>query len=160
MKKNVQWETEISINAPIKKVWDATQDISLISAYHPEVGNVELISGQAKRGPGVEYKCVVPEGPRKGSCIERVLENVKYKKTTTLAVEDTWGLDKMLKNNIVDLMFEENGENKTILRFLGYYEPIGLKIKILNVILLRRKMRNRGNEVLMGLKDIVEKNQP
>ena len=29
MKKNVQWETKVSINAPIEKVWDATQDFSL-----------------------------------------------------------------------------------------------------------------------------------
>ncbi len=156
--KKVQWETKVSINAPIKKVWDVTQDLSSISDYHPEVGNVELISGQDRRSPGVEYKCVVLEGPRKGSCVERVIENIKYKKTTTLAVEDTWGLDKMLKNHIVDLMFEKNGENQTILHFLGYYEPIGLKVKILNILFLRRKMRKRGNEVLTGLKDIVEKN--
>jgi len=33
------------------------QDISLISDYHPEVEKVELLSGNAKRAPGVEYKC-------------------------------------------------------------------------------------------------------
>lgn len=34
MKKDLQWEVKISINAPVEKVWDATQDISLIPVYH------------------------------------------------------------------------------------------------------------------------------
>ena len=157
MKKNLQWEVKLSINAPVEKVWDATQDISLISAYHPEVEKVELLSGNAKRAPGVEYRCIIPEGrPRSGSCVERVIENVKNEKTTILAVEDTWGLSEMLKDYISEVTFEKKDENTTILHLLGYYEPIGLKVRVMNILFLRRVMKKRGREVLMGVKDLVE----
>ncbi len=160
MKRKLQWEVKIRINAPLKKVWDATQDISSIPIYHPEVEKVELLSNQNERAPGVEYKCVIPEGnPRSGSCIEKVIENVEYEKTTILAVEDTWGLSKMLKNYITDVTFEKADEQTTILHFSGYYDPIGLKVKIMNILVLRRIMKKRGKQVLTGLKDLVEKNQ-
>ena len=130
----------------------------MISAYHPEVKKVELLSGDAKRAPGVDYKCIIPEGkPRSGSCVERVIENVKYENTTILAVEDTWGLSEMLKNYITEVTFEKKDENTTILHFLGYYEPIGLKVRIMNTLFLKRIMKKRGKEVLMGVKDLVEK---
>ena len=159
MKKNLQWEVKVSINAPVEKVWDATQDISLISTYHPEVEKVELLSGNAKRAPGVDYKCIIPDGrPRSGSCVERVIENVKYEKTTTLAVEDTWGLSEMLKEYITEVTFEKKDNNNTILHMSGYYETIGLKTRIMNVLFLRRVMKKRGRTVLMGLKDLIEKN--
>ena len=130
----------------------------MISAYHPEVKKVELLSGDAKRAPGVDYKCIIPEGkPRSGSCVERVIENVKYENTTILAVEDTWGLSEMLKNYITEVTFEKKDETTTILHFLGYYEPIGLKVRIMNTLFLKRIMKKRGKEVLMGVKDLVEK---
>jgi len=158
MEKKPQWEVKVSINAPVEKVWDATQEISLIPAYHPEVEKVELLSGNDKRAPGVEYKCIIPEGkPRSGSCVEKVIENVKYEKTVTLAVEDTWGLSKMLKEYITDVTFEKK-DNATILHMLGYYEPIDLKVRIMNILFLKRIMKKRGRNVLMGVKDLVEKN--
>ena len=121
MKKKLQWEVKVIINAPVEKVWDATQNISLIPTYHPEVEKVELLSGNDKRAPGVEYKCIIPEGkPRSGSCVEKVIENVKYEKTTILAVEDTWGLSKMLKDYVTEVTFEKKDKNTTILHFLGY----------------------------------------
>ena len=130
----------------------------MISAYHPEVKKVELLSGDAKRAPGVDYKCIIPEGkPRSGSCVERVIENVKYENTTILSVEYTWGLSEMLKNYITEVTFEKKDENTTILHFLGYYEPIGLKVRIMNTLFLKRIMKKRGKEVLMGVKDLVEK---
>ena len=159
MKKDLQWEVKVSINAPVEKVWDATQDISLIPTYHPEVEKVELLSGNVERAPGVEYKCIIPEGrPRSGSCVEKVIENVKYEKTTILAVEDTWGLSEMLKEYITEVTLEKKDENTTILHLVGYYEPIGLKVRIMNTLFLRRVMKKRGREVLMGVKDLIEKN--
>ena len=159
MKKDLQWEVKVSINAPVEKVWDATQDISLIPTYHPEVEKVELLSGNVERAPGVEYKCIIPEGrPRSGSCVEKVIENVKYEKTTILAVEDTWGLSEMLKEYITEVTLEKKDENTTILHLVGYYEPIGLKVRIMNTLFLWRVMKKRGREVLMGVKDLIEKN--
>ena len=159
MKQKLQWEVKVIINAPVEKVWDITQDISLIPVYHPEVEKVEFLSEQTNRAEGVEYKCIIPEGkPRSGSCVEKVVENDKYKKTTTLAVEDTWGLSEMLKNYTTDLIFEKIDDKTTTLHFQGYYEPNGFKNKLLNILILRRVMKKRGKVVLIGIKDLTEKN--
>ncbi|MGA2676563.1 MAG: SRPBCC family protein [Methanobacterium sp.] len=158
MKQKIQWEVKVSINAPVEQVWDVTQDLSLIPVYHPEVEKIEFLSDQTNRAEGVEYKCIIPEGkPRSGSCVEKVVENDKYKKTTTLAVEDTWGLSEMLKNYTTDLIFEKIDDTTTTLHFQGYYEPIGFKNKILNILILRRVMKKRGKVVLIGIKDLIEK---
>ena len=158
MKQKIQWEVKVSINAPVEQVWDVTQDLSLIPVYHPEVEKIEFLSDQTNRAEGVEYKCIIPEGkPRSGSCVEKVVENDKYKKTTTLAVEDTWGLSEMLKNYTTDLIFEKIDDTTTTLHFQGYYEQIGFKNKILNILILRRVMKKRGKVVLIGIKDLIEK---
>ncbi len=65
MRREPQWNVKIRINAPVAKVWDAIEDLTLIPKYHPDVRSVEYLSGQTKRAEGVTYKCVVPEG-RKG----------------------------------------------------------------------------------------------
>ena len=75
MKTKPQWKVEVHVTAPIAKVWEAIDDLSLIPQYHPDVRHVECLSGQTKRAPGVTYKCVVPEG-RKGWCVEQVVEHV------------------------------------------------------------------------------------
>ncbi len=158
MKQKLQWEVKVSINAPVEQVWNVTQDLSLIPVYHPEVEKIELLSNQTNRAAGVEYKCIIPEGkPRSGSCVEKVVENIKYKKTTTLAVEDTWGLSEMLKDYTTDLLFEKNDDKTTTLHFQGYYEPIGFKNQLMNLIILRRIMKKRGKVVLTGIKNLIEK---
>lgn len=64
----------------------------------------------------------------------------------------------MLKDYISEVTFEKKDKNTTILHLSGYYEPIGLKVRIMNILFLRRVMKKRGREVLMGVKDLVEKN--
>ncbi len=91
MRREPQWKVEIRVNAPVTKVWDAIEDLTLIPKYHPDVRSVEYLSGQTKRAPGVAYKCVVPEG-RKGWCVERVVENIPNRRTSVAFPEDSWGM--------------------------------------------------------------------
>ena len=67
--KRLQWTVEVRVHAPVEKVWEAVEDLTLIPQYHPEVRSVECLSGQTRRAPGVTNKCVIPEG-RKGWCVE------------------------------------------------------------------------------------------
>jgi Polyketide cyclase / dehydrase and lipid transport. len=155
MKRKQQWSASNIINASLEEVWEATQDLSLIPGYHPVVAEVELLSGQQRRSPGVEYQCIVAKGPQKGSCVERVIENIPYEKTSTLSVSDTWGLSEMMKDFVIETTFEKLSEDKTILIFTGFYEP---KSRILNVLIFKRKMKKRGIDVINGIKEMVEKN--
>src|SRR5262245_53047565 len=63
--RNLQWQVEETIDAPLDRTWAAIEDLSLIPQYHPVVRTVEFPSGFGRRAPGVEYKCIVPTGPRR-----------------------------------------------------------------------------------------------
>jgi len=74
-KSELQWMTDIQINARLGDVWAVIDDLTLVPRYHPEVKLVEYLSGHTRRAPGVTYRCTIPDGPRKGWCVERVIEH-------------------------------------------------------------------------------------
>jgi hypothetical protein len=155
MKGQFQWKATVQINASSKRVWDIIDDISLIPQYHPEVGKVDLISGQSKRAVGVKYQCNILEG-RKGSCIEEVVEYIPNRKMSTGMREDTWGMSKMFTDFLAETTVIPRSENSTILQFEAFYNPVGLKNKLLNFLLLRRIMKKRAIQTLHGIRRISE----
>lgn len=156
MNRKFQWEVEININAPLKKVWDAIEDLSLIPQYHPDVRTVEYVSGQTKRAKGVSYKCIVPEG-RKGWCIERVIEHIPYQKTTIDFPEDSWGLSRMFSDFVTEIKVRPGENDSTIGTLVAYYNPKRVITRVVNALFLRRVMRKRARQTLAGFKNLVEK---
>lgn len=144
------------VDAPVASVWAVVEDLTLIPRYHPDVRDVELVSGDSTRAPGVTYKCVIPEGPRKGWCVERVVENVPFRRMSIDVPEDSWGLGRMMDGFLAELTLEPVGDEATVVRLRAFYGPRDLKARLLNVILLRRTMRKRAGLTLEGLKRLVE----
>jgi Polyketide cyclase / dehydrase and lipid transport len=156
MKKGpFQWRTSVTVRAPKQRVWGIVNDISLIPQYHPEVRHVDLLSGQRARAVGVRYQCTIPEG-RKGSCIEEVVEYVPGERTATAFPEDTWGMSKMFADFVVETILVPQGEDETVLVLEAYYEPIGWKTRLLNVLFLRRLMARRALRTIDGIKRLAE----
>ncbi|MGH8014899.1 MAG: SRPBCC family protein, partial [Candidatus Zixiibacteriota bacterium] len=155
MRKNPQWRIEIKINAPLKKVWDIGDDLTLIPQFHPEVRTVEFISGQTRRAVGVSYKCIVPEG-RKGWCIERIVEHVPYQRTLIDFPEDSWELSRMFSDFMTELGVSAADDGSTIVFLEAYYSPNGFIVSMLNALLMRRVMRKKAMLTLQGLKRLVE----
>jgi len=155
MKGNFQWKAEVKINAPSRRIWEIADDISLIPQYHPEVGKVDLITGQKKRAIGVKYQCHIFEG-RKGSCIEEVCEYIPNVKVSTRMSEDSWGMNKMLSDFVVDTTVLSQNDQTTVLLFEAYYNPVGLFNKLLNKLMLRRIMKKRSISVMLGIKRLAE----
>jgi uncharacterized protein YndB with AHSA1/START domain len=155
MRGAFQLKVGIPIAASASRVWDIIDDISLIPKYHPEVRRVDFISGKSRRGPGVRYRCVIPEG-RKGTCVEEVVEYIPKRRLSTAMPEDSWGIDKMLSDFIVDTTVEPVDDFSCILEFAAYYNPVGLWNRILNILLLRRGFRKRSLSVMQGIKRLAE----
>jgi Polyketide cyclase / dehydrase and lipid transport len=150
-----QSSEKIKIEASTDRVWGIIDDISLIPQYHPEVGKVDLISGESKRAVGVRYRCSILEG-RKGTCVEEVVEHVPNRKISTAMPQDSWGLAKMFADFIVDTTVEPLDDNSCFLQFDAYYNPVGLWNTILNVLMLRRVFRKRSRAVMEGIKRLAE----
>lgn len=150
-----QWRASVAVRAPKERVWAIVDDISLIPQYHPEVRKVTLLSGQATRAVGVKYQCTILEG-RKGSCVEEVVDHVPGVRTATAFPEDTWGLSKMFGNFVVEGVVVPQGERQAVLVLEAYYEPIGWKTRLFNVLFLRRLMARRALRTLEGIKRLAE----
>ena len=156
MNRKAQWTAEIVVDAPLKRVWELANDITLIPQYHPEVDKVDLIAGQAKRSLGAKYQCNILEGRRAGSCVEEVVAYEPERMVTTAMVSDTWGIDRMLSDFRVVSTVSRHTETSTILKFQAFYEPVGLKNRLLNALFLRRALRRRSLAVMNGIKRVVE----
>jgi hypothetical protein len=157
VKGKFQSSVSIKIQAPASRLGAIIEDISLIPLYHPEVRRVDLISGLSKRAVGVKYRCSILEG-RKGSCIEEVVEYIPEQKVSTAMREDTWGVDKMLSDFVVETTVHPVDQNSCMLRFDAYYTPIGWWNSVLNAFMLRRVFKRRSGAVLRGIKQLAEVN--
>jgi len=156
MDQEAQWTVEIVVDAPLQRVWEIAEDITLIPQYHPEVGKVDLIGGQAKRSLGAKYQCNILDGRRAGSCVEEVVAYEPERMFATAMVSDTWGIDRMLADFRVEATVSRRTETSTILKFQAFYKPMGLKYRLLNALFLRRALRRRSLAVMKGIKRVVE----
>jgi hypothetical protein len=159
MRESFQWRISLRIKASRERLWAIVDDISLIPKYHAEVGKVDLLSGQNTRAMGVKYQCTILEG-RKGSCVEEVVDYVPGERFTTAFPEDTWGISKMLRDFVVESILVPQGDLETDAVLEAYYEPIGWKMRVLNVLLLRRLMARRALRTLEGVKRLAEAEFP
>lgn len=156
MTREPQWQVAVVINAPIARVWEAGEDLSLIPSYHPLVKRVEYVSGGTTRAPGVAYKCVIPEGRQKGWCVERVVEHIPMQKTSVSIPEDSWGMARMFDGFLAESTLEPAGDRGTLVRFAAYYAPRGIAARLMNRLYLRAMMRSTARLTLEGLKRFVE----
>ena len=156
MSQEAQWTVEVVVDAPLKRVWEVAEDLTLIPQYHPEVDKVDVIAGQAKRSLGAKYQCNILKGRRAGSCVEEVVAYEPERMVTTRMVSDTWGIDRILTDFRVVSTVSRHTETSTILRFQAFYEPVGLKNRLLNALFLRRALRRRSLAVMNGIKRVVE----
>ena len=155
-----QWKVIVEVHAPLAEVWEAVEDVSLIPAYHPDVRQVELLSGTARRAPGMSYKCIVPSGRRAGWCVEQVIEHVPLQRTTVAFPADSWGLTRLLGDFTTELSVASPGRvDRTRVELTAYYRPQGWRGRLLNRLGLRWLMRRRARQTLNNARQLIEARQ-
>jgi len=150
-----QSRQEVVIHAPLQAVWEFSQDLTNIAAYHPRVKRVDLISGKSQRGKGVAYRCYLKDG--KNTCVEKDIEVVPMERIVTALPEDTMGITKMLPDYVVETRFTPLAGNDTKVEFRHYYSTKSLKTKLLNII-VKRKIARESQSTLDSVKITIEKN--
>jgi Polyketide cyclase / dehydrase and lipid transport len=144
---------EVVINAPLETVWEFGMDITRIPAFHPRVVKVELLSGKARREPGVSYRCHLAGG--KHTCIEKDIEIIPMQKIVTVLPEDTFGISKILPDYVVETRVHRIGQSSTKMEISHYYSTRTLKAKLLNLV-ARRKIARDTQATLNGIKAAIE----
>ena len=84
------------------------------------------------------------------------MECIPGSKVSTLMASDSWGIDKMLKDFVVETTLIPQPDNGTALRFEGFYNPVGTVNRILNLVIIRRKTMKRSLDVMDGIKRLAE----
>lgn len=155
--KNPQIEVSVTIDAPLKRVWEYAMDISHIPEFHPRVDEVEFLSGTTQRAEGVEYRCNILTGPSRGrgTCVEKIGEVVPMEHFMTSFPEDTWGLSKLFLDYEVESSFEKIDDERTRMTIRQYYSPNGLKGKLANVI-AHRRITGQTLDTMNGMKQALE----
>ena len=149
----LQARNEAIINAPISSVWGIITDINVLHKVNPGV-----ISAKGRMDKlGETRTCEVQNGGRRGTMTERLAELEHEKKTVWVIVEDSMGMSKMLKDPRFCFYLEKLGDNKTRIINESYYEPANAMAKIMNALMMKRKMSQIQEQILNNIKSIAEK---
>jgi uncharacterized protein YndB with AHSA1/START domain len=154
MRPKFQSRQEVIINVPLERVWELNQDLTKIADYHPNVKKVDLISDKQFREEGVSYQCNLIDG--KNKCIEKDIEIVHEQKLVTEMVHDTLGITKLLPDYIVETIFSKIDEQTTKIEMLHFYSTTTFCVKLLNYVIIKRKMAKQTQGMLNALKKWIE----
>lgn len=153
MRPKFQSKQSVSINAPLEKVWEFSQDLSRIADYHPRVNKVDLLSGKRFREAGAAYQCHLADG--KNTCIEKDIEIVPMNKIVTVFPSDTIGLTKLLPDYVVETTFNKIDDNTTKVEISHFYSSSKWKVRLLNFI-IKRKVARETMDTLHAAKKTIE----
>ena len=156
MRPKFQSKQSVIINAPLEKVWEFSQDLSRIAAYHPRVNKVDLISGKQFREVGVSYQCHLSDG--KNTCIEKDIEIIPMEKIVTVIPYDTMGLTKLLPDYVVETTFKKIDDKTTKVEISHFYSSSKWKVWLLNFI-IKRKVASETMDTLKAAKKNIENEQ-
>jgi hypothetical protein len=149
----LQARNEATINAPVSKVWSIITDINLLSKINP---GVITASGRMDK-QGETRTCEMDNRGRKGTMTEKLIELVPEKKTVWAIENDSMGMGKMLKEPRFCFYLEKLDDNKTKLINESYYQPATLMMKIMNALMMKKKMGEIQEKILSNIKSIAEK---
>lgn len=149
----LQAHNEAIINAPISSVWAIITDISLLDKINP---GVITAKGRMDK-QGETRTCEMQNGGRKGTMTEKLAELVHEKKTVWVIESDTMGMAKMLKDPRFCFYLEKVGDDKTKIINESYYEPANIMVRIMNSLMMKRKMGQIQDKILSNIKILAER---
>jgi uncharacterized protein YndB with AHSA1/START domain len=149
----LQARNEAIINAPIGSVWAIITDINSLPKVNP--GVVKATGRMDKQGE--TRTCEMDNNGRKGTMTERLVELIPEKKTVWAIENDTMGMSKMLKDPRFCFHLEKLDTNKTKIVNESYYQPANFMVRIMNALMMKRKMSEIQEQILTNIKKIAEK---
>jgi hypothetical protein len=149
----LQARNEAIINAPINSIWAIITDINLLQKVNP--GVIKATGRMDKQGE--TRTCEMNNNGKKGTMTEKLIELVPEKKTVWAIESDTMGMAKMLKDPRFCFYLEKLDDNKTKIINESYYEPANFMVRIMNALMMKKKMGQIQGQILSNIKSIAEK---
>jgi ligand-binding SRPBCC domain-containing protein len=143
-------ENEITIAAPMAKIWDALSNVDVLEKYDPTVKTSTRISSM-RNGIGSARKVDMKDG--KNWFEEKCTE---WKQNEALTYELTacsFPVHK-LKHSY---RFEQNGNQIKVMQVMEYQIKYGLLGKFLDMVMIKRKSDTGIKQFFSGLKSYTER---
>jgi carbon monoxide dehydrogenase subunit G len=139
---------EIRIKAPAHKVWTALADIEAVQHYNPSVSNARCVS-PVKEGVGATRHCDLKP---KGWVKERVTAWEPERVHAMEVAESEWPIVFMKWRTEL----KPDASGTLVTQDLEYRMKFGLLGKLMDALMMRRKLDQGINDVFAGLKRYVE----
>jgi len=149
----LQVRNEALINARISDVWAIITDINMLPKINP--GVIKATGRMDKQGE--TRTCEMDNKGRKGTMTEKLIELVPERKTVWAIENDTMGMSKMLRDPRFCFYLEKLGDNKTKIVNESYYEPANLMARIMNALMMKKKMGQIQEQILNNIRTLAEK---
>jgi hypothetical protein len=148
----LQARNETVINVPISRVWAIITDINLLDKINP--GVVKATGRMDKQGE--TRTCEMNNNGRKGTMTEKLIELLPEKKTVWAIESDTMGMAKMLRDPRFCFYLDKVDQNMTKIINESYYQPANIIIRIMNALIMKKKMSEIQEQILSNIKTIAE----
>jgi ligand-binding SRPBCC domain-containing protein len=139
---------EIRIDAPVAQVWSVLADIEAVQHYNPTVASARCTS-PAREGIGASRHCDLKP---KGWVKERVTVWEAERALGLEVSESEWPIVYMRWRTDVTA----DGKGTLVAQDLEYEMKFGLLGRLMDALMMRRKLRQGVGEVFAGLKRYVE----
>ncbi len=149
----LQARNEVIVNASISSIWAIITDINLL--HKVNLGVIKASGRMDKQGE--TRTCEIDNKGRKGTMTEKLIELVPEKKTIWAIENDSMGMSKMLKDLRFCFYLEKLDDNKTKVINESYYQPANFMVKIMNALMMKKKMSQIQQQILSNIKSIAEK---
>lgn len=146
----VSVEDQVTVSAPISKVWEAIKNPRTHSQWHPFVSH---ISGEHRLGE--VRKCDVIVGNKPGHTEERCTLYDEGRKIIWTIEQDSSGFSRMVSDWSAGFSLEPRGSNTTVVTAQSVFSPKKFFVRLM-MPMIRRKFHKFQQAILNGLKHHVE----
>lgn len=144
-------KNEITINAPIEKIWSLLTDLEMLDKYDPTVKKATLISTE-KTGIGAKRKVNMLDGK---NWFDEKITVFKNNEDLTYQLTDCTFPMKNLKHSY---SFEKIGTQTKVKQVMEYTVKFGLFGKLLDALMIRKQSDAGIKKFFAGLKNFAEMN--
>ncbi len=156
MGATLQGSSEIMIQTGPERIWAILEDSTLLPHWVPMVKQTTCASGQKERA-GAVRTCHIEMNGRKNEVEERCVECVPHQRIFWLMERDSLGFSDMLSDYVFGFILEPKGEGITLVRLENYYQTRGAIGRLMNALMVKRKLHGLRKTMLDHLKRFAER---
>lgn len=149
-----QMHRAITIGAPPVAIWTVLSDARLLPDWVPAVQEVLACSADGE-AEGAVRTCAVELGGKTGRMVERCVELEPMRRIAYVVDDESFGMARMFTDYgfVISLAAAGHATSVTV---DTHYTPRNQVYALLNLLVIRRQLRQVVDELLSGLRTLVE----